>query len=55
MALRLLTAVLPREELTAEDAIAIVEYHLQRNRTALNSHTKSWKQRHDKVRYKVLL
>lgn len=34
--------------------VAIVEYHLQRNRIALKSHTKSWRRR-TKVRYKVLL
>jgi hypothetical protein len=55
MALRLLTAALPREELSKEDAIAIVDYHLRRNRTALNSHLKAWKERHKNVRYKVLL
>jgi hypothetical protein len=55
MALHLLTAVLPREEFTEEDAIAIVVYHIRRNQTALSSHTKSWKKRHEKVDYKVLL
>ena len=55
MALRLLMVVLPREELTSEDAIAILEYHLRRNRVALSSHTKSWKERHAKVSYKLLL
>jgi len=55
MALRLLTSALARPELSETDAIAIVEYHLQRNRTALKSHAKSWHKRHKKVRYKVLL
>jgi len=55
MALRLLTSALERPELTEADAIAVVEYHLQRNQTALKSHTKSWRRRHKKVRYKVLL
>lgn len=55
MALRLLTSALERPELTEADAIAVVEYHLQRNQTALTSHTKSWRRRHKKVRYKVLL
>ena len=55
MALRLVTSALARPELTTTDAIAIVEYHLQRNRTALKSHAKSWRRRHKKVKYKVLL
>jgi hypothetical protein len=55
MALRLLTSALPRPQLTEADAIAIVEYHLQRNRTARKAHVKSWHQRHEKIRYKVLL
>ena len=55
MALRLLKSALARPELSEADAIAIVEYHLQRNRTALKSHVKSWHKRHKKLRYKVLL
>ena len=55
MALRLLTSALPRPELTDANAIDIMQYHLHRNRTARRSHTKSWHQRHRKVRFKVLL
>lgn len=55
MALRLLTSALPRPKLTEVDAIAIVGYHLRRNKTARNSHTKSWHKRHKKVSYKMLL
>lgn len=55
MALRLLTSALPRPELTELDAIAIVEYHMRRNRTARRAHVKSWHKRHKKVDYKVLL
>jgi hypothetical protein len=55
MALRLLTSALVRPELRETEAIAIVEYHLKRNRTALKSHTNSWHRRHKKVKYKVLL
>lgn len=55
MALRLLTSALPRPELTELNAIAIVEYHLRRNRTARNAHVKSWHNRHKKVAYKMLL
>jgi hypothetical protein len=55
MALRLLHSAVSRPRLTQEEAIAIVKYHLKRNRVARNSHTKSWHRRHKKVRYKVLL
>jgi hypothetical protein len=55
MALRLLTSALPRPQLTEADAIAIVEYHLRRNRIARQAHVKSWHKRHKKVPYKVLL
>lgn len=55
MALLLVTSALERPELTETEAIAIVEYHLRRNQTALKSHTKSWHRRHKKVEYKVLL
>jgi len=55
MALRLVTSALPRPELTEADAIALVEYHLERNRTARKAHEKSWHKRHKKVKYKVLL
>lgn len=55
MALRLVTSALVHPALNETEAIAIVTYHLKRNRTALKSHTKSWHRRHKKVRYKVLL
>jgi hypothetical protein len=55
MALRLLRAALPQPKLTEADAIAILEYHLRRNRVARQSHTKTWHKRHKKVLCKVLL
>jgi hypothetical protein len=55
MALRLLTSALAQRQLTVAEAIAIVEYHLRRNQTALRSHTKSWHNRHNNIRYKVML
>lgn len=55
MALRLLTSALERPQINETEAIAIVEYHLHRNRTALKSHSKSWHRRNKKVSYKVLL
>jgi SRSO17 transposase len=55
MAIRLLTSVLSRPKLTEAEAIAIVEYHLRRNRIARRSHEKTWRKRHKGVKYKVLL
>jgi hypothetical protein len=55
MALRLLKSALPQPKLTETEAIALVEYHLRRNRIARQSHVKSWHKRHKKVQYKVLL
>lgn len=55
MAVRLLKSALPRPELTEEDAIAIMEYHLRRNRVAKASHHKSWLKRHKNIEFKVLL
>ena len=37
MALRLLKSALPRPQLTLEDAMDIVDYHLQRNKVAYES------------------
>ena len=55
MALRLLRTTLPRPKLSEDDALAILNYHLRRNRVAQKSHAKAWKKRHHKVQYKVLL
>lgn len=55
LALRLWRSALPRPTLTDEDAIAVVDYHLQRNRVAKASHRKSWLKRHSKAEFKLLL
>jgi SRSO17 transposase len=55
MALHLVKSALSRPTMNEEEAIALVEYHLRRNRVARRSHVKSWHKRHKKVRYKVLL
>jgi len=55
LALRLLRSALPRPKLIEEDAIAIMEYHLQRKRVAKAAHRKSWLKRHNKVEFKLLL
>ena len=55
MALRLLKSALACPQFTEAEAIALMEYHLRRNRIAQKSHTKSWHKRHAKVQYNVLL
>jgi hypothetical protein len=35
-------------------AIKLVEYHIDRNEIATRSHTKTWKERHEGVKYLVL-
>lgn len=46
MAMRLLRATLPRPQLSAEDAWKLVDYHLNRNRQATESHKKTWIAKH---------
>ena len=55
MALRLLQSALAYPRLTEVEAIALMEYHVRRNRIAQTSHTTAWHKRHAKVQYKVLL
>jgi hypothetical protein len=35
-------------------AIKLVEYHIDRNEIATRSHTKTWMERHEEVKYLVL-
>lgn len=55
MAVRLLRTALPQPKLTEAEAIAILKYHLQRNKTAQASHRKTWLERHKDVKFKLLL
>jgi hypothetical protein len=55
LALRVLKAALPRPTLSRAQALAIIDYHLRRNRIAKQSHQKTWKRKHKKVKYKPLL
>jgi SRSO17 transposase len=55
MALQLLRSAFARSQLTEEDAIELVEYHLRRNRTARKSHRKTWLQKHKRIKPEVLL
>ncbi len=55
MTLRLLCAVLPEPKLTVDDALWIMEYHIERNRIAQQSYTKTWWLRHPKAKPKAPL
>jgi SRSO17 transposase len=55
MALRLLRSAFARPQLDTETAIELVEYHLERNRVAHDSHRKSWLQKHNRIKPEVLL
>jgi hypothetical protein len=55
MTLRLLRSVLQRPKLTEEEAIAVMDYHLARNRIARRSYQRSWKKRHEQLEFKLLL
>ena len=44
-----------RTELSEEEAIHLVEYHLERNRVAHDSHRKSWLRKHKELGRKLLL
>jgi hypothetical protein len=55
LALRVLKAALPRPQLSPEQALAIIDYYLKRNRIAKQSHHKTWRRKHKNVQYKPLL
>ena len=55
MALRLLRSAFARPRLGANEAIHLVEYHLERNHVAHESHRKSWLQKHKRIKPEVLL
>ena len=54
-ALQLLISVLPEPDLSAEKAIALLNYYLARNAATKRSQEKRWKKRHRGVKFKVLL
>lgn len=55
MAMQLLQATLPRPHLTEEDAVEIVQYHLNRNAVAQQSHRKTWINKHKIIAEKLML
>ena len=48
---RLLEAALAEPELQLARAVALVAYHIRRNRVAKASHEKTWKEKHRGVIY----
>ena len=48
---RLLEAALEEPELRLPRAVALVEYHVHRNKIAKASHDKTWKKKHRGVKY----
>ena len=48
---RLLEAALEEPELKLARAVALVDYHIRRNRVAKASHDKTWKEKHRGVIY----
>lgn len=55
LALRVLRSALCQTNLTEQDALDIIDYHLRRNRTARTSHHKTWLRKHKNIRFKLLL
>ena len=55
MAVQVLQSSFARPELTEDDAMDIIDYHLRRNRIAQNSHRKSWLRKHKGQKLKALL
>jgi hypothetical protein len=51
---RLLRSAFSEVELTVEKAIALMDYHEERNRIAKASHDKAWHARHEGVKYLLL-
>jgi SRSO17 transposase len=55
LALRILRSSLARPTLSEDEAIDIIDYHLERNRVAHDSHRKSWLAKHKRLAKKLLL
>ena len=55
LALELMKATMSRPTMTEADALRLTEYHLHRNKVAHQSHHKSWKRKHKRIKLKPLL
>jgi hypothetical protein len=51
---RLLRSAFVARELSLETAVALVEYHVRRNRISKISHEKGWHAKHDGVKFLLL-
>ncbi len=55
MAIRILRSSFARPTLSEDEAVKIIDYHLERNRAAHDSHRKSWLAKHKGLAKKLLL
>jgi SRSO17 transposase len=55
MALRVLRSTFARPTLSEQEAMDVIDYHLERNRVAHESHRKSWLSKHKQLAEKLLL
>ncbi len=55
MALRILRSTFARPTLSENEAMDIIDYHIERNRVAHDSHHKSWLAKHKQLAKKLLL
>ena len=55
MAVQILRSSFARSTLSEDEAIEIIDYHIERNRTAHDSHRKSWLARHKRLAKNSLL
>jgi SRSO17 transposase len=55
LALRLLRASFARPTLSEQEAVDLIDYHLERNRIAHDSHRKSWLSKHKRLARDLLL
>ena len=50
----MLRSALAEPELSVEKAIALVDYHMRRNKVAKASHDKAWHAKHEGLKYLLL-
>jgi hypothetical protein len=55
MAMRVLRSAFAKPTLNEDEAIDLIDYHLERNRVAHDSHRKSWLAKHKQLAKKLLL
>jgi SRSO17 transposase len=55
MALQVLQSAFARSKLSEDEASDLIDYHLARNRTAHDSHRKTWLQKHKRIKLETLL